>query len=539
MSMKNPSAAESFSQSVVDASMIASRHLLVAFTASLALVVGGTFAQGPVSDEQSTGEKPARFADRDSTRDLRPIVEMGDEPVRLDSVGLVVYPPMRSRAQTTSVGGVSTIEIIPDDASWLMSIKTPRTADKTHTSAYVADSALIDLIAANGLVFDAAQGMSAEQIKEMWQANKFEAVDGFKGFKGLVQERNRAVKLPGFPEPVEQFFVSLPSQPSQPAVIRGVTVAKVDDDRFVIFELMTTEANFARAKDVYAVVLGGARIGDPKEVAQDRAEAVTAGVKLFEKLSASDLESIVGSMGERWERRSKPGSTGDTADDTELGYRWVRVWKGRRGELDPSTPTGRYSDLDRQEGFLVKMEARIIERGRIIDSRSVFFVTPDRQEEAWSITMGVQDLKQSDKIAYSEIGVRREKDLTVTTSGAGNPGVQSKPLIEGPGYISRVEAFLLPQIMIRAGLAGEYGFYAFQSDSGNIKLRRDSLSQPPGSLDAWVIETRLSEDAKTQTSTFKPDGSLISSRLPDGSIWEPVEKDRLIRLWRSKGMPMN
>ncbi len=500
------------------------------------LALSGAAQGQPVERAQNQPDNLARPA-----RDMHAVVELAPEAVRLESVALSFYPPSHASVQTTSIGGQATIEVIDKDVGWELLVKAPRSTNANLTAADVTNAALTDLLGASGLVFDSEKGVSHNDIKDIWKNNQvgsIKEVTGFKGYNGLVQDRNKAVAFPNFPEPAEQFFISIPSKNTEP-IIRGFTAIRTAPGQFITFELVTRQSQFARAKEVYTVLLSAAKVGDPRAIAQDRAAAIGAGVALFERLTPEDLEAVLANYGERWERRYRPAPTRDPGDAVELGYRRIKAWKGKRGELNPTADIKRYNIAESQDGYLVRLDARIIENKQIIDSRSLFFVSTDRSEEAWSVSLGVQGLDHTGKAAYTETGARNGRSMTVTTSGAGNGGVTSRPVIEGAGYISRVEAYLLPQILIRAGLAGDYGFYVFQSDTGSIKLRRDSFSQPSDRPDSWQLDTRLSEDGKLQIANYTAAATLISSQLPDGTIWEPINQDKLIKLWRTKGMPMD
>ncbi|MCC6427531.1 MAG: hypothetical protein IT435_12000 [Phycisphaerales bacterium] len=519
-----------------------------AFGQARGLAPAGTQPTAPAQPAAKPQEEPRFGAIRP---ELQPVVELADQPVRLDSVALTFFPPTDCTVQTTSVAGVATIEIMPRDSTadstWLLTIKAPRTGNDKLTAAQIADGALVDLIAANGLVFDAERGLKGPQIKDMWQKNEITSVGNFLGYQGLVQSRHRDVEFPGFPTKAEQFFVSLPSGAKQEPLMRGLTVVKVGPDRFITFELFTTRPFFEQAKDIYTVLLHAAKVGDPAALAEERANAVNAGLALFEKLTAEEMKQLLADLasktkngsGERWERRYKPAPSRNPMDATELGYRRMKVWSGKRGELKANPVPARFNNVEMQDGYLVTLDARLVEDNQIIDSRGRFFVTTDRVEEAWTISLSVQGLDHKNRKTYTETGARNGKDMNVNVAGAGNPGVAALPIIETAGYISRVDSYLLPQILIRSKLAGDYGFYVFQSDAGNIRLRRDVLSEPSDRPDMWEIETRIGEDAKPQISMYTREGVLISSVLPDKSVWEPIEQDALVRLWRNKGMPMD
>lgn len=513
------------------------RPLVIAACITLLLTSAGVCSAQDRTQINSTG----KFAEPTTTAGLRPVVELASEPVRLESVALTVYPPAKSRVQKTTIQSQSAIEITPDDGKWLITIQAPRSSNHKLTASDVANAALMDLLGASGLVFDAQTGISKDEIKNIWQSNKIEGVKdvtGFKGFNGLVQDRLKDVKLEGFPSSSEQFYLSIPNKKNEP-LVRGLSVVKTGSDQFVVFELFTEQRHFEQARDVFNVILHGAKLGDPAQIARERAAAVTSGMGIFEKLTVADMDAIVADTGERWERRFKPAITGSPIDAEELGYRRIKVWKGKRGEVNPKANAGRFSTADAQEGYLVRIDARLLDGTDMIDSQSTFFVTPDRSEEQWYVTLGVQSKDRTSKRAYSEIGVRTGDQMSVTVAGTGNPGSTSRPKIEGSGYISRVDSYLLPQILIKTGLPGDFGFYVFQSDAGFIKLRRDVLRQPTDAPDAWVIETRLNDDNAPQISTYTAKSRLVSSRLADGSVWEPTDAERLGKLWSSKGLPMN
>jgi hypothetical protein len=119
-----------------------------------------------------------------------------------------------------------------------------------------------------------------------------------------------------------------------------------------------------------------------------------------------------------------------------------------------------------------------------------------------------------------------------------------QPLVPGDGYINQVEMFLLPQLLVRARITGELGFYSYQSGFENIQLRRDTVTQPADRPGAWQISTRVSEDRDPYTSLFNERGDLIQTALPhdvqgDIPAWTPVTLQRLVELWQAKGLPMN
>lgn len=494
---------------------------LVAMAAALGRSPSAAFAQSkPAAAPQPAsapgGQKPAKSITA---------VELASDAVTLESVGLTFYPPVGAAVDTDSIGGVSTLKVRATDNSWLITIQSPRTANPATTAAEVADSAAKQLLASAGMVYD----------KRTLET---------KAVNGELFDVNHNFVIPGSEISGEQFFVRLPQGSGEPSLIRGYTVFKIGRDQFLTFELFTGEKEFATAKASYLVSLHGATIQDPTTLAVGRASAIEAGLKLLSQVTADDYRQMLTSKPERWERLSRPAATGADSDAEEVAYRRIRTWIGKRGEVNSKAkPTG-FSSLEQQEGYLIRIDARFLKKQtegtRIgvstVDSESVFFMSPDRKEEAWSVRLA--ERRDGKVSAWTETGARSGKSMTVTTAGTGNPGSTVKPLIQGDGYITRVESYLLPQMLVHMKLPADYAFYAYRSDNGSIRLRRDVLEQPVDRPGLWRIVTKLGEDKETQTSLYRENGELLSTTLPDGSVWEPIELEKLARLWRNKNLPM-
>jgi hypothetical protein len=212
------------------------------------------------------------------------------------------------------------------------------------------------------------------------------------------------------------------------------------------------------------------------------------------------------------------------------------VGLGTRRDVDSAVS----GPLASQQGVVVRIDARILEDDRIVDSQSTFFMAPDRADEVWTIAMSIKADKA--KTTHTETGARSGDSMTVRVESPGRPVQNVRPQIAGEGYISRVEAFLMPQIIVRSGIASVFGFYSYQSQAQTIQFRRDSLERttPADSKvpeAAWKLSTRLSEDQPEQVSYFSKDATLLRTELGSGAIAEPTSGDRLLQVWKSKGLP--
>lgn len=437
-----------------------------------------------------------------------------DEPIRIDSVGLSFFPLEGVQGETTSIGGQSSVALKPADGSWVVNVLTPRTSNADTTIEDVCNEAIKQIASGAGAVYQDGKLL---------------------GWKGRIIAQEYKLAING--SPAARFYLEVPQGEKDPSLVRGYTVFKVGNDRFTIFDLTTTGKEFEKVRGQYETLVGTAKFMDAGELAASRGAAVAAGLKLMQGIDDQGLRDIVSSSPERWERLYKPGTTGAASDDTEIAYRRIRSWLGKRGELNTARKNDQYRGIDAQEGILVRIDARQIVDGRVFDSQGMYFVSMDREEEAWTLSNNVRE--GTSRSVATETGARAGKSMTVSTVVTGDPGQTIKPMIQGDGYISRVESFLLPRILIRGGVPADYGFYVYQSDTANIRLRRDELSQPSDAPNVWKISTKLKEDAKAMVSIYNSKGEFIRTEMPDGSRWEPTTLDKLVKLWREKNLPLD
>jgi hypothetical protein len=490
---------------------------------------------GTIALALGTGPAVAQTEKRNPGPPAIPVtVEFADEPHRIESVGLTVLLPVGSTAQSQRVGPHTKVRVAPapPDETWLVNIDTPLSRDGNLTAAQVAEGVLKQVLESVGVSLrkpDPGKGIETKSVETA----------------GQVLERRDTVQVPGCPAPGSRFYVRLPRGPEEAPVVRGYTVFPAGSGRFVTFELLTTEPEFPRTRQIYESTVATARLEDAGALAASRGAAIEAGTALLGGTTPEDLRAIIADRGEAWYRIYKEAPTKADGDATEIGYQRVRFWSGHRGEIDPSRERSRWSAADRQDGFLVRIEGRSVLDGQIIDSRGAYFMTPDRTEEVWTIQMAIRDVpsgpgaRRSPVQTWTETGARSARGMSVTVSGVGRSSEAARPVVPDQGYINQVESLLLPQLLVRRGQPGEYGFYLYQSEFGNVRLRRDVLEAVPDAPGVWRITTRLTEDKEPRVSLYKSTGDLISTRMADGTIVEPATRPRLLDLWRSKGLPLD
>lgn len=483
-------------------------------------------ARGPVVLTLATGVMLALAAASPAEAQVNPdTVELDPTPVRLPTAGIAVHIPVGSTANTTWVGPQASLDILAQDQTWLIKVVTIRPSDPTLTRQQLAEQILRQL----------KESVSVRQIRPGEHGPEVQPGQSL----GQVLAFEPELTISG--RAASRLYFQAPAPGSDTAaLVHGHTVLAHGPGRFVTFELITTATEFSRTRRIYETVVAGARLEDPDQAAAARAAAIETGVALRARLDAEDLTVAIGLQPEQWFRLYKPGPTGLATDDTELAYRRVRTWVGQRGELHPGRPRARWSAADLQEGYLVSIAARLLQDDRIYDTISIFFMTPDGEEEAWSVRMAIRQRAAGARAPeqWTVTGARDGRTLTVSTASGSQPAEVTRARVPERGYLTQVEQYLLPTLLARTGIAGEFGFYAYQSARSAIVFRRDTLA--PGSGDAaWELATRFEDETPVQVTQLDQDGRILRSVLSDGRVWEPIELARLHQLWKSKGLPLD
>lgn len=475
------------------------------------------------------------------------VVELANEPFRIDSAGLSMYLPLGSLAQTTRLGEQAAVRITPPTPLgqrpiWIMNIQTVNAPAAQQSTEWLADRIIDQLRASGGrLNVDVATGSGGARSLESTRSTIS---------KTAIQLLARDPALRVGESVADRAYLVVPAPGGEP-VIHGHSVFHVADDRFVTFELITAQEFFPEVKPVYETTVATATFVDPTEAAARRFAAIQAGKLLIERFTEADYAAVVDGSAfgessegvyERWERLFTPGGTGREIDDLEHGYKRVQTWIGFRGEIEPQRSREGWTPAEREPGYLLKMQTRLIQPtpagDQIVDSEATFFMSKDRNEEAWTIRMGLTDPTGAE-VLWRETGARDGASVTIAVEEPGAPPRAIKPVIRGDGYVSRLEAFLLPHLIVRSGIVTEYGFYAYQPSLQTIAFRTDALEQPANMPGRYRLTTRLAEDLEPQTSTYESDGQLRQTRLPDGRTWQPIQFERLYRLWQSKDLPLD
>jgi hypothetical protein len=450
-------------------------------------------------------------------------VPLAEDWFRLNSVGLSMHLPGGAQVQTSGAGDLQTVQVMDKDQTWLINIRTPSTRND-RSAEKVATEVRDQLLA----------------VAAPLEKNKDQPLKNGATTARLLQDISPLTVTTERPEearPGCRFYVAIPQDEKGRAVVRGYTVFAVSPGRYATFELVTPEPTLTAGRAAYETALASVRFADTASLSAGRGTAVESGLALIGHLSPADYDGAIAVMKDRWFRLSRADKDGA---DQELAYRRVRAWKGKRGEIDPNRDAKKWSSEDHQEGYLVRIDARSLREGVVYDSVGTYFMSPDRRDEAWLLQMVIRDPSTRKPATWREVGARSGKSMSVATDGSGESKV-AQPAVPDTGYLNQVEAFLLPQLVIPTRRdtpgAGEYGFYIYQSEFGNIRLRRDTFT--PGADKTWTISTRVNEDREPQVSTYGDGAELVKTVLAEGGVWTPITLQRLAEIWAAKKLPMD
>lgn len=468
--------------------------------------------------------------------------DFGDEPIRLESVGLTMRVPLDATIQTSQAGPATTIQIKGPDSRWLIVVSTARTSPAIPDPTRFLDRTLIEVMG-NNAIKDQRTG---ETI----------------AVKGAITSRTPNFSVPGSlsvegkPIPGERVSLSMPSGPSGSSVERRTfTVFQPAADALCIIELLCPDAEFAAASRLYELTVATAEFADPSRMAESRRSAVLTGIAFLSALTpeayAKAAEAAPGTRDSaQWFRIFHPGLSPNTpaADTEEVGYRSIRIFKGTRTQIDRNAAPLPISAVN-PEGYLVEIGARQLQRNAatsvigdpaaltVYDVRGIYFVSVDRLHETWSLSTAVREAQGKPPAIFTETGTRDGKQMTILVNAPGKPTRTIKPTVPPDGYLNQAEVYMLPRLAAAAASEAELGFYAYHTASSAIVLRRDTFTRDPENPERWLIFSRPTEGSEPMATTLDSRGRTLRAQWPDNLVIEPMPIEEIERLWKSKGLP--
>lgn len=451
-------------------------------------------------------------------------VVMAPEPVVLPAVGLEVQVPNDATGFLNVLNDVPTLEISPSLAHWHLLIQAPQ----RRTTASIDAQGLVG----GDLPVDSLTERVLENLLGSYRVDRSstDAIDS----RARVLLREKGLIVGG--RPASRFYVAYPDREGER--VRMFTLVDAGAGQMVSFDLMCDPADEREARVAYLAILRSAQFSANTEVAVARAVALEVTEALISSLTKSDYLKAIERVHGQWARLSVPAETGSTIDDTERGYRLIRAWEGHRGEIDPERSQALWNEDDRQRGYLVQIDGRVIERApgqnqwNTIDTRIIAFMSYDRAHEAWTANTTFRQGGQR-PVVNTEFGLRNGQELHVSRRGITSNTFQ--PIVPPRGYISQVEFYLLPQLLVGHEATTAYGMYALTGGDESIRYRQFELERSDG-IAAWRLTADLGDDARS-VSLFDAAGRFLGSERGDGSTWKPTTQADLLALWQRKGLP--
>ena len=438
--------------------------------------------------------------------------QLAEEPLRLDQPGLLLRLPVDATAQTRTLAGREATTIaLPSGLGTV--VLQARELSPTDTATPTPDAEAAELVAR---ILGLDRPFNPDRSRRSTQSGR--ALDP-------------GPRLASPAGPIRPLYAEA-IRPNGSRVFRGVAVAQPSPNRRVVFDLIAPAARTDDARRTFEAVLATVTPRNANAaVRTDEARRRTAAA-LLAGISDERLAALVDEVQPRFERLYRPpGPNGGIAD--ERGYRRTTARLGQRGDIT-GTPESRRTAAEREPGYVVTIDARLLgTAGERIDSRATYFLGQDRRTETWTITMSVRS--EGPTAVWTETGARTGRDLTVSIARGTTGRRTIRPDIRVEGFLSRVEAILLPKLLAAAGEPGAYAFTAYDSQLETVQARTETLER---TTSGWSLVTAF-EDGRAQTSTLSPTGSPLRTDLDSGLVWEATTFDRLYDLWSRKGLPLD
>ncbi|MBL8886311.1 MAG: hypothetical protein JNK16_06590 [Phycisphaerales bacterium] len=443
-------------------------------------------------------------------------VRFNEKPLRVETMGLTMSLPTGASASSTAIGNQAAVQVTGPDSKWMSGARVLESSDLNLTLQQVADTNLKTQLGAD-TVMVGMEGPSGAQLIE------------------------RSQNLVIGTLPAERFYVlgpkeTDPKHAGRPRLIYGVTFIKLAAGRFACFESSCGEADLDRAKPEMEAMIATASFIDSASLESSRRALLDAGDQFLKGLDESALRSAALEAKETWWRLYVPAKTGADSDAKEVGYRRIRTSIGMRGQVDPSRDPKKFTGADLDEGILVQVDFRGVlgeTNDALTDSQGIFFQKFDRKDEMWSLSTRVRQGK-NDRTS-TELGTRKGNQLTVKRTD--RPATTL--IVPERAYLSRVESFLVQRMLIGARLTTEFGFNTYSSESDMIEIRREMVEQPPDKPKFYRVTTRMSNGSPAQVAMCRENGDLLFADLPGGVKVEPTTLDRLVKMWKEKGLPLD
>lgn len=449
-------------------------------------------------------------------------IELSQNPLNLPGIGLEIRLPVGSTSTQQSLSREVFADILGEDNRWRMTLSTKTSAN-------------------TNLLPENAAKQIREDLQRAFGATRPGAIDQDETFQSLAEVLDDVAPVPFSGGVAYRFLLRQPANdPSVPDLIRGVAVIAIGPGQMLVWDLTAPQDNYALAKAALDTTLAGIVAVDGSLTVPDREIALKTGHALISGIDSARMREVFTSHGERWYRLYRIG--GDTSEESEIGYRRVRAWAGKRSDVGGA---GSISAAEgKVPGYVVEIEARSLDESTtgpdqmVYDSKGTYFVSEDYTKEAWNLIVDIKRGKQTTR--YTEVGARDGfEELLITTATPTGSNESSRQKIKEEGYLPMPLALILPSILAETKATGDVGFYTYRSDSSAVTFRHDSIRHDTQNPSRYIHSTSVSADSPRITKQVDADGTVLREELPGDRVWEQTTINDLEKIWRAKGLPMN
>lgn len=452
-----------------------------------------------------------------------PLIPLAAQPFEIPSLGIAITLPERAYTSVQTIAGAqATALVYPGESNqkWQMAIKSHRSANTKLTNTEALDE-IIRQIKLTKPVTDARKGgVNRDDL-----LNK-----NFEYSRIQVTSRTPGLDIGGVP--AERVYLSAPQVPDYPD--SGITIFNPEPGVFMLVHLEAPHGTMDSLKPMYETVCASVAYKDASEVTARRAAAVLATDELFADINASDLEMLLDKQ-LRFFRLFRPSESGRPMDDKDVAWQRISIRSGQAGEINPGKARTSWGAEDREYGFIMQIEARALWLNFVVDSQGIFFLSRDREHERWSLKNTVR--KETTTDTTTQTLIRKGENLSYVVERPGEPRFTGEFVIPERGYLSKIEATLLPRIVASRDIPGEFAYYAFDPGLDTIALKYESFDRD--GTGRWQSTFKHVENALPQTSVYDENGVIVRRTTADGQRMVPIDPERLRTIWNTKDLPID
>lgn len=450
------------------------------------------------------------------------IPQMSDRAIGIPGLGVSVRVPEDALIEITSPDtGATGVRIWPQsEQGWEIKI--------FNTAAAGPRTGVTEIL--NSLIRAHQEQFPVADVRDLRDTRDLADPRRLKYTLSRIVERQKNLVIGQGKMRGERVYLDVPAAPAAPAI--GYTVFRQAPGQFIVFALECESERLSEARVVYEAFIAACRFEDPEVSQAERAVPALAGARLLDSLTRDDVESAF-TESEHFYRIYKPEMKGGRIGEEEVAWQRISFRKGQIGELNKDRDRRDWTKAEREFGYIVQIDARVVRDDRVADSSGLFFLSTDLESERWSIHSEAS--RDGNLITRAlQTVVRRGERMTVLSEQEGEPSSSFEYQLPN-NYIPKVVQYLLPRIVAQQDMPGNYAFYNYDPALGKVTLRYESFDKRP--TKGWVQTTRYTESTAPVTTYLDERGTILRQEMAGSQVMEPIAPGALRQLWMRKGLP--